>query len=211
MTETRERDERYRRHLPPAEKHRDGHDADAERQHPRLEVRFERIHARARDVVAQRDERAEGRRQPHGCIEPAAEQQHADPDGRHREQICRQEQRFERRARRSPDGAHDVVEDEELSLRANERRIMRKRGGILRQHDGRHVRRLIGHAVAIARAIRRREHDEHHETQQGEGGSGKGETVQKFGASSALGPYIAGTGTSFRRRYTLSWPRWWIT
>ena len=28
-------------------------------------------------------------------------------------------------------------------------------------------------------------------------------------ASSAEGPYSPGTGTSFRRKYTESWPRWW--
>ena len=105
-------DERDRDRLPAAQKHRDGGDADAERQHACLEVRFERVDARARDVMSQRHERAEGNREPRGWIELSAEQHDADPDRRHRDEIRREEQRFERRARGAPDRGHDVVEEQ---------------------------------------------------------------------------------------------------
>ena len=57
------------------------------------------------------------------------------------------------------------------------------------------MRLELGDLVEVGRG----QHDESDDT-----GEKAWDGLQKFGASSALGPYIAGTGTSFSRRYTLS-------
>jgi len=65
--------------------------------------------------------------------------------------------------------------------------------------DGRNIGRLVGNAIAVSRPVGRGKQDESDEA-----GEKAWNDLQKFGTSSALGPYIAGTGTSFSRRYTLS-------
>ena len=83
-------------------------------------------------------------------------------------------------------------------MRVDQRRVARKERGVYRAGDDGDVEGLVGDAVAVARTIRGRKQDE------GDGADGK--SRQKDG-SSAVGPYVAGTGTSSNRRYTPSCAR----
>ena len=199
MADRGDADQRDRQPVAPAEKRGDGDHPDAERHEARVKVRLQRIRARERDAVPQRHHGRQRDGQPHRGIEPRADRHDARPDTGQRQQVRAEEERLGGRAGGAPDGGEHFVEDEELALRVDDDRVARKRGGVFRADDGRHVGRLVGDAVAVPRAVGRRKQDERDEA-----GEQAWDDLQKFGASSALGPYIAGTGTSFRRRYTLS-------
>ncbi len=83
-------------------------------------------------------------------------------------------------------------------MRVDQRAVTRKQRGVERAGDDRDVKRLVGDTGAVAGAVRGCKQDE------GDGAGGK--SCQNDG-SSAVGPYVAGTGTSSRRRYTPSCAR----
>jgi len=149
---------------------------------------------------------ARGRGRTHcrlsGAIACDERRKHERRDGN---EVGREKPRLHRRAGYAADQREDFVDDEELPLRADERCVAREGRRVLRKHDCGHVSSPVRDAVSIPGAISGRQYQEGEEACDNCCGES-----QKFGASSALGPYMAGTGTSFSRRYTPSCARWWI-
>jgi hypothetical protein len=89
-----------------------------------------------------------------------------------------------------------------MRLGVDERCVARKGLRLKRLGDSWNVERLIGAAIAIGSAVGSREQDEESAGGYPDGrrpGAFARRTIQNW-PSSALGPYIDGTGTSFNRR-----------
>ena len=164
-----------------------------------MKVTLEGVDPGPRDAVPERHRRRERRRGPPGAVHRRAERERRRAEqqeaGDVRDERCDGEV-----ARRR---AQDIVGERQTCLGVEERRVAREERGIGGARRRRQVERLVGRAVPVTRGIGDRERHEQH----GAGGKRSGPPHM---ASSAVGPYIIGRGTSRRRRYTLSWPRWWI-
>jgi hypothetical protein len=165
--------QRHGRYVTVTEECRDGDDAEPECKEARMEIRFERVRARSRNVVAKRHGGSKREHEPPGrraralrCqpVDRPTDKHDADPHDRHRDQVGREEPRFQRHAGRTTDPSQEFVDDEELGMRADERRVVREGGRILRQHDRGYIPGLVGHPEAVSRAIRCRENQKDRKT-----------------------------------------------
>ena len=97
-----------------------GERADGERQHPRVEVRLERIDAGARDAMPERDDCRQRNRAPRTGEQLVADEQQRQPEQRDGQEIASDEHGVERGAGRPDDRGRDSVADvvdEDLAVR----------------------------------------------------------------------------------------------
>ncbi len=153
--------------------------------------------------MAQRQQR---RRAGHGP--PRGAQAPHEEDARTEEQKDAED--VEDRERRGEIHWHDAEQSGDRfvagpppHLRREKGRVSWEQRAVDRAGHGRDVERLVGDAVAIAAGIRGGD------DQEGERRSAQTQPGDHM-RSSAVGPYTGGSGTSFSRRYTVNWPRWWI-
>jgi hypothetical protein len=153
MDSERNRHKRQRRHEPPAQVCRDGPRSERERQHARLEIRFERVGTGLRDAMAKGQERSQRRDAKPRSIQRTARGDDRAEEQREAHEVSGEEDGLNGHAARTHERGDRVVIEHEPSLRVQNRSIAREQFGIEMLRDSWNVKRLVAHAVAIAGAV----------------------------------------------------------
>jgi hypothetical protein len=119
-----------------------------------MKVRLERVGARPRNAVPQRERRDDGHDHPGRRGKAPADEYQRNPDQCDRQEIAAQKDCVEGKRRQASDRRDELVGDHQPALRVDERSIARKRVGIDGVGNNWNIERLIGDAVAVASAVR---------------------------------------------------------